>query len=194
MIFFSFTGLLACPFLLLLNSINLNPLWMDWILDLNQLKVVCLFSGGMCLTFGISISLSLLGVSATSSIQAESFLPRGRSLLFRASVYKLSFLLIDFIKENMASTLAIGKPFVLYRILPKTVQCVVTCHILHVERCLVISQVVSYTFKLCLHFIPVMLKDILLLMSIILLRVNSIILPGRTRPLSLVDIIAYSTV
>ena len=41
---------------------------------------------------------------------------------------------------------------------------------------------------------PAMLKDFLLLMSIITLRIDSIILPGRTGPLSLVDVMACLTV
>ena len=143
---------------------------------------------------GISVSLLLPGISAASSIPAGSLQSRAGSLLSRASVYGLSFLLIDFTKGNMASALAIGKSFVLYRVSRGTVQRAVPCRTLQVERCLVIPRVVSHTFEQCLHFMPAMLKDLLLLMSIIPARVDSIILVDRTGPLSLVHVIACPTV
>ena len=122
MVFFLSTGSLAFFFLPSLNLIDLNPLWMGWIPDLDWLEqMVCLLSGGICLTSGISVSWLLPGIYSASSIPARSLQSRAGSLLSKASVYRLSFLLIGSTKNNMASALAIGKPFVMYRVSRETV-------------------------------------------------------------------------
>lgn len=165
MVSFSSTGSPTCPFLPSLNLINWNLLWKDWIPDLDWLELLYLLLRFMYLSSGIFVYSLLPGISATSSIAARFYLSRAVSLLSKASVYKLFSLLIGFTKGNIAYASAIGKLFVVYKVSCGTIRCAVPCCNLHVERSLVISQVVLYTFKQYLHFIPAILKDFLLLVS-----------------------------
>lgn len=102
------------------------------------------------------MSLLLVGIFAASLLLAKSFLSK-------ASIYKLFVLPINFIKSNTASGLALKKSFILYKVLCKIIQCVISYYNLHVERYIIIFQVVIHIFEEYLYFMLAMLKNFLLL-------------------------------
>lgn len=62
--------------------------------------------------YNIFIFLFLPDIFTTILILVGTFLLIARFLLSKISIYRLFFLLITFIKDNMAFVLAIKKPFI----------------------------------------------------------------------------------
>lgn len=76
-----------CLFLPLLNSINLNPLWIDSIPYFDRLEVVCFLLRDMCLTSSIFISSLQLRISAALLILAGCLSSKAVSFLFRTRFF-----------------------------------------------------------------------------------------------------------